>query len=47
MFSHMNPKVDDKIKELMNYIYVKHGEFKSNKVKVHEYLGMTFDYSRK
>ena len=44
MFSHVNPKVNDKFKEWMNPNYGKHGEVKSNRVKMHEYLVMTFNF---
>ena len=47
MSSHMSPKVNDKFKEWMNRNYVKHGEVKSSIGKVHEYLGMTFDFTEK
>ena len=44
MFSHVNPKVNDKFKEWMNPNYGKHVEVKSNRVKMHEYLVMTFNF---
>ena len=44
MFSHVNPKVKDKFKEWMNPNYGKHGVVKSNRVKMHEYLVMTFNF---
>ena len=31
----------------MNRDYGKHGEVKANRGKVHEYLGMTFDFTEK
>ena len=43
----MNPKVDDKFKELMNCNYGNNGEVKSNWGKVHKYLGMNFDFTEK
>ena len=45
MYSHVNPKVDDKFKEWMNRNYGNHGEVKANIGKVHEYLGLTFDFT--
>ena len=47
MSSHVNTKVDDKFKEWMKYNYVNHGEMKANRGKVHEYLGITFDFTEK
>ena len=47
MSSHMNPKVNDKFKERINSNYVKHGEVKANRGKVHEYLGTIFDLTEK
>ena len=40
IYSHVNPKVTNKIKEWMNCNYARYGEVKSNIGKVHEYLGM-------
>ena len=36
VYSHVNPKVNYKFKELMNLNYVKHGELKPNRGKLHE-----------
>ena len=47
MCSYVNPKVNDNIKEWMNHNYGNHGKVKSNIGKVHEYLGMTFDFTKK
>ena len=47
MYIHMNPKVDDKFKELMNCNYGNNGKVKSNIGKVHKYLGMNFDFTEK
>ena len=47
MCSHMKPKVNDKFKEWMKRNYDKHGEVNSNRGKLHEYLGMTFDFTEK
>ena len=45
--SHKNIKVNDKLKEWINRNHDKHGEVKANKVKVHEYLEITFDFTEK
>ena len=45
--SHVNPKVNDKFKEWMNRIYVKHGEGKSNRKKLHKYLGINSHFTEK
>ena len=44
IYSNVNPKVNDKFKEWMNLNYGKHGEVKSNRGKVHEYLGISFNF---
>ena len=44
MLIHINPKVNDKFKEQINCNYVNHGEVKDNRGKLHEYLGITFDF---
>ena len=44
MSRHVNPKVDDKFKDLMNRNYENNGKVKSNRRKVHEYLGMNLDF---
>ena len=38
MYSHVNPKVNDKFKERMNRNYVKQGEVKANIGKVNKHL---------
>ena len=43
MSSHVNSNVKYKFKKLMNHKNRKLGEFKNNRGKVHEYLGMTSD----
>ena len=35
---HVNPKVNDKLKEHMKHNYGNHGEVKANRGKLHEYL---------
>ncbi len=45
--SHVNPKVNNKFLSWLNKKYGAHGEVKATRGKVHEYLGMTFDYSEK
>ena len=47
MFKHMRNKVNSKFNEWMNHNYDKHGEIKSKIGKVHEYLGMSFDFTKK
>ena len=43
----MNPKFNYKFKGCMNHNYGNHGKVNSNRGKVHEYLGMTFDFTEK
>ena len=43
----MKPKVNDKFKEWMNHNYGKHGEVKSNRRRVHEYLGKTSNFIKR
>jgi hypothetical protein len=43
--SHIDPKVNDHFLSWLNSRYGKHGEVKSTRVRVHDYLGMTFVYS--
>jgi len=45
--SHVNPKVNDTFAKWLNQMYGRHGEVKVTRGKVHDYLGMTFDYSLK
>ena len=47
MSSHVKPKVNGKFKEWMGRNYGKHDELKANKGKVHQYLGMKFDFTEK
>ena len=47
MSIHINPKFNDKFKSCINLNYGKHGEVKANRWKVHEYLGITFDFTEK
>ena len=47
MFINLNPKVNDKFKKWVNRNYGKHGKVKANRGKVHEYLGMNFDFTEK
>ena len=47
MSSHVNPKVNDKFGEWLNRNYGSYGELKANQGKVHDFLGMTFDFSIK
>ena len=43
--SHVNPKVNDNFKEWMNQNHGKNDEVKTNIGKVHEYLGINFDFT--
>ena len=45
--SHVNPKVNDKFLNWLNRKYGSHGEVKATRGPVHDYLGMTFDFSTK
>ena len=45
MSSHVKPKVNDMFKEWMNPNYGNNDELKANRRKLHEYLGMTFDFT--
>ena len=47
MFINLNPKVNDKFKKWVNRNQGNHGKVKANRGKVHEYLGMTFDFTEK
>ena len=44
MASHMNPKVNDKFLEWLNKKYGSHGKVKATRGKVHEFLGVTYDF---
>jgi hypothetical protein len=43
--SHVDAKVNDEFAKWLNSKYGEYGEVKVNRGKIHEYLGMTFDYS--
>ena len=45
IFSNVNPNVNYKFKEWMNYDYGNHGEGKANRGKLHKYLEMNFDFT--
>ena len=45
--SHMNPKANDELLKWMQDTYGKIGEVKATRGKVHDYLGMIFDFSEK
>ena len=47
MSSHVNKKVNDKFLKWLNKKYGTHGEVKATRGDVHDYLGMTFDFSDK
>lgn len=47
MCSHMDPKVNDELEEWLNEMYGKHGPVTTTRGDVHDYLGMTFDFSTK
>ena len=47
MSSHVNRKVNDVFLKWLNKKYGKYGAVKATRGKVHDYLGMTFDYSEK
>ena len=47
MSSHKNEKVNDNFLKWLNKKYGSHGEVKANCGKIHNYLGMKFDYSKK
>eukprot|EP00980_Cylindrotheca_fusiformis_P015741 scaffold4554_cov56-Cylindrotheca_fusiformis.AAC.1 len=47
MASHVNPKVNDKFENWLNRKYGSVGEVKTTWGKIHEYLGMTFDFTCK
>jgi hypothetical protein len=46
MSSHVDSKVNDKFEEWLNKMYGAHGKVKTTRGKVHDYLGMTFDFSQ-
>jgi hypothetical protein len=45
MSSHVDPKVNDEFHKWLNKMYGSYGEVKTTRGKVHDYLGMTFDFS--
>jgi hypothetical protein len=45
MCSHMDPKVNDELEKWLNKMYGDHGLVTTTRGKVHDYLGMTFDFS--
>ena len=45
--SRVNTNVNDKFKECMNHNYDNHIEFYSNRVKVQDNLGISFDFTEK
>ena len=45
--SHEDPEVNDMFLSWLNKMYGTHGEVKATRGKVHDYLGMTFDYTEK
>jgi len=47
MSSHRNPKVNDKFHGWLSEEYGGYGKVKATRGNVHEYLGMTFDFSQK
>ena len=44
MSSHINPKVNKAFDEWLQAKYGEHGKEKAHQGKVHDYLGMTFEY---
>ncbi len=46
MSSHVDTKVNDKFEIWLNKMYGSHGKVKATRGKVHDYLGMTFDFSQ-
>ena len=47
MSSHVDPRVNDKFLKWLNDKYGSYGEVKATRGPVHDYLGMTFDFSKK
>ena len=45
--SHMDSRVNDKFLKWLNKMYGQHGEVTATRGKIHDYLGMTFDFSVK
>ena len=46
MGSHIDKKVNDKFEVWLNQKYGAHGKVKATRGKIHDYLGMTFDFSK-
>ena len=47
MSSHRKPKVNDQFEKWLNSVYGNYGKVKAVRGKVHEFLGMTFDFREK
>ena len=47
MCSHMDPRVNDDFEEWLNHMYGSHGKVTTTRGGIHEYLGMTFDFTEK
>ena len=47
MSSHENPMVNDEFYKWLNEKYGGYGKVKSNRGKVHDYMGMKFDFTKK
>ncbi len=45
MSSHVDTRVNDKFENWLNKMYGAHGKVKTTRGKVHDYLGMVFDFS--
>jgi hypothetical protein len=45
MGSHMDPRVNDVFENWLNHMYGSHGKVTTTRGKIHDYLGMTFDFS--
>ncbi|MGC9293583.1 MAG: reverse transcriptase domain-containing protein, partial [Acidobacteriaceae bacterium] len=46
MSSHVDTKINDNFEKWLNKMYGAHGEVKTTRGKVHDYLGMVFDFSQ-
>ncbi|MGC8472764.1 MAG: hypothetical protein ACP5PM_10830, partial [Acidimicrobiales bacterium] len=46
MSSHVDTKINDNFEKWLNKMYGAHGEVKTTRGKVHNYLGMVFDFSQ-
>ena len=47
MLSHINPNVNDDFDKWLQAKYGEHGKVKAHRGKVHDYLGMIFEYEDK